>query len=201
MANTDLANRDEKGRFGEGNQISVGGTGGRPPTYSDPADMIKRADEYFVYIMGVAEEVDEEIVLRDRKGNATGTTTQKVLKWIRRPEPPTITGISLFLGFCSRSSLYEYEYKYPDFTDTIKAIRTRVEYEYEKGLWGQSATGAIFALKNMGWQDKSVVETDAYKPPPEPVFQVANTGKKVARSEAEAEEREKRIEAAKDILS
>ena len=33
-----------------------------------------------------------------------------------------------------------------------------VECEYEKRLAGQSPTGAIFALKNMGWKDKSEVE-------------------------------------------
>ncbi len=71
----------------------------------------------------------------------------------------TISGLAYELGFCSRQSFYEYEDK-PDFTYTIKRARTFIERAYERKLAGQSCTGAIFALKNLGWQDRVINEHD-----------------------------------------
>jgi hypothetical protein len=70
---------------------------------------------------------------------------------------PTITGVAIALGFESRQSFYDYEEK-PEFTYIIKKARLRVENGYEKQLYEGAPTGAIFALKNMGWKDKSEVE-------------------------------------------
>lgn len=70
---------------------------------------------------------------------------------------PTITGLCLFLGFESRQSFYAYENK-PEFSYTIKKARTRIENTYEKMLHTNNVTGAIFALKNFGWLDKTEVE-------------------------------------------
>lgn len=72
-------------------------------------------------------------------------------------EPATITGLALYLGFADRQSLYDYQEK-EQFSCIVKKARTMVECEYEKKLSAQSPTGAIFALKNMGWKDKSEVE-------------------------------------------
>ena len=72
-------------------------------------------------------------------------------------KPPTITGLALSLGFESRQSFYDYEEK-PEFTYTIKRARLQIEIAYEERLSGQNCTGAIFALKNLGWKDKSEVE-------------------------------------------
>ena len=72
-------------------------------------------------------------------------------------EPITITGLILYLGFCSRDAMADYEKK-PLFHDSIKKARLRVESEYEKKLSSQSVTGSIFALKNFGWKDKTEVE-------------------------------------------
>lgn len=68
----------------------------------------------------------------------------------------TITGLALHLGFCDRQSLYDYQ-KREEFSCIVKYCRTMVEMAYEQKLSGASVTGAIFALKNMGWRDK--VET------------------------------------------
>ncbi len=68
----------------------------------------------------------------------------------------TITGLALFLGFESRQSIYDYE-KDGTFSYIIKNARLRVEEGYEERLHTSTPTGAIFALKNMGWKDK--VET------------------------------------------
>lgn len=69
----------------------------------------------------------------------------------------TITGLAFHLGFESRQSFYDYE-KNEAFSYIIKRARLRVEMQYELRLGNQSPTGAIFALKNMGWKDKQEVE-------------------------------------------
>ena len=68
-------------------------------------------------------------------------------------EPVTWTGLALFMGFSSRQSIDEYQ-KYPEFSDSVKKAKTFIEWHYEMRLCGDKPTGAIFALKNMGWADK-----------------------------------------------
>lgn len=70
---------------------------------------------------------------------------------------PTICGLCLYCGFESRQSFYDYE-KRPAFSYTIKRARLFIEKEYEQMLQGQNCTGAIFALKNLGWIDKTSQE-------------------------------------------
>ncbi len=72
---------------------------------------------------------------------------------IETPEKATITGLALFLGFCSRGTLNEYAKK-DKFSDIIKRAMLTVENSYETS----GNTFDIFALKNMGWKDKTEVE-------------------------------------------
>jgi hypothetical protein len=80
---------------------------------------------------------------------------------------PTITGLCYSLGFESRQSFYDYEEK-PLFSYIIKRLRLYVESGYEEALSQNNCTGAIFALKNMGWKDKNETELsggiETYKP-------------------------------------
>ena len=69
----------------------------------------------------------------------------------------TITGLAIDCGFESRQSFYDYE-KMDEFSYIIKKARAFVERAYEKKLSSNTVTGAIFALKNMGWKDKSEVD-------------------------------------------
>jgi len=72
-----------------------------------------------------------------------------------KKDPATVTGLALHIGFESRQSIYDYE-EDGQFSYIIKNARLRVECEYEKRLsTAQSPTGAIFALKNMGWKDRT----------------------------------------------
>mgnify|MGYP000947792118 FL=1 len=109
---------------------------GRPPLFSSPNDFNKKVEEYFTYIKG------------KKKGS----------NWLRQPEPATITGLILYLGFSHREALADYEKK-KGFSDIVKRARLRVEFEYEKKLSAQAPAGSIFALKNMGWKDKTEVES------------------------------------------
>jgi len=71
-----------------------------------------------------------------------------------KKEPLTITGLALSLGFSTRKSLLDYSEKV-EFVNIIKKARLKVECGYEKRLAGNTPTGAIFALKNMDWHDKT----------------------------------------------
>lgn len=106
---------------------------GRPPMFKTKEALEKKIDEYFANVPTATKHV------------ASGVVVEVPV--------PTITGLSLFLGFCDRRSFYEYEEK-PLFTHTIKKARTFIEKHYEEMLQVGNTTGAIFALKNFGWRDQ-----------------------------------------------
>lgn len=124
--------------------------GGRPPKFESEEQLIQKIDEYFEYIKGEwhwkAANVDE--------GEKENTK-----EWDRMPEPCTITGLALFLGFESRQSIYDYA-KNGQFSYIIKNAQFRVEHEYEKSAnLAKNPTFQIFALKNMGWKDQQEVKS------------------------------------------
>lgn len=114
---------------------------GRPPIYNSPEELSKKIQEYFD--TGVRKKT---IVIGSGKDKCE----------IEVPIP-TITGLCLFLGFDSRQSFYDYE-KRAGFSYTIKRARTLIEREYEEMLSTGNSTGAIFALKNFQWSDKTEIE-------------------------------------------
>lgn len=135
----------------KGNKYAIGNTGGRPRIYDDPDELAREVDAYFVYCEGESHE--EEITIKDPKTQKNKKV--KTLVWDREPEAHTITGLCLYLGFGSRSTLDDYEKRGEEFSYIIRKAKMRVEHRYEKGLQGVTPTGAIFALKNMGWKDKT----------------------------------------------
>jgi len=136
-----------------GNKNAEGNEGGRPLIFETTEDCKNKCNAYFEYIKG--ESHKEQSTIFDKDGIPHEIITDV---WDRLPEPGTITGLTLFLGFNSRSSLYNYENKI-EFLDIIKNAMLRVENEYEKALrLDKTPTGSIFALKNMGWKDQSNVE-------------------------------------------
>lgn len=122
---------------------------GRPAEYKDPQEFADKVAEYFEFVKGDYHyecRTDDEGKEYDHK------------VYDRDPEPVTITGLCLYLGFESRQSFYDYE-KRPGFSYIIKRSRMMVENYYEKTA--QSArqqTFHIFALKNMGWSDKTEID-------------------------------------------
>ena len=72
---------------------------------------------------------------------------------------PTVTGATMHLGFCDKTTLYDYRDR-EEFSHSIKSLLLFVENGYEQALHGNSVTGSIFALKNMGWKDKTEVESN-----------------------------------------
>jgi hypothetical protein len=74
-----------------------------------------------------------------------------------KKEKPTITGATLYLGFCDKTTLYDYRDR-DGFSHSVKRLLLFVENGYEVSLQGSNVAGAIFALKNMGWKDKSEID-------------------------------------------
>lgn len=68
----------------------------------------------------------------------------------RELDSPTITGLALHLGF---NSLQEFEEREANgkYASILKRARLRIEAAYEKKLHFHSSSGAVFALKSMGW--------------------------------------------------
>jgi len=72
---------------------------------------------------------------------------------IENKEKPTITGLTLFVEFCSRSSWDDYA-KRDEYSYIVKRAKLTVENSYETS----GTPFDIFALKNMGWKDRTEVE-------------------------------------------
>lgn len=112
--------------------------GGRPPFFKNPDDLQKKINVYFKNCP------DKRNII---------TKTGDILEIPR----PTICGLAYYLGFESRQSFYDYE-KVEKFSYIIKRARLFIEKEYEQLLQENNCTGIIFALKNMGWVDKTQQE-------------------------------------------
>lgn len=78
--------------------------------------------------------------------------------------PYSITGLALALD-CCRQTIQNYEVM-PEFLDTIKRAKLRVENFYEERLTLPNVTGAIFALKNFDWKDTQDVNQTNINPVP-----------------------------------
>lgn len=125
--------------------------GGRPAHFETPEDLAGKIEEYF-------KSTEYKTI----------PNPDNPEEMIYKGEPVTISGLAYFLGFESRQSLYDYE-KREGFSYIIKKARLKVESEYEKKLSGSSPTGSIFALKNMGWDDKQSIKHEGI---PDPTFHV-----------------------------
>jgi hypothetical protein len=100
---------------------------------------------YFSYIKGSFHYEDLPKTAKQAKAKR-----QKV--WDKEPEPPTLTGLALHLGFDSLAEFEEYEQN-GELGYLLKRARLIIASEYEKRLHQPSPTGAIFALKTLGWND------------------------------------------------
>ena len=70
--------------------------------------------------------------------------------------PYTITGLAMALD-TDRITLINYEEK-PEFINTIKRAKTKIENAYEMRLIEKGRSGDIFALKNFDWTDRQEVD-------------------------------------------
>lgn len=77
-------------------------------------------------------------------------------------KPYTVNGLALALGM-TRETLLRYGEK-DGFSDTVKAVRAKLEAHWEERLAGNAAAGTIFWLKNQGWTDRQVLAGDPEAP-------------------------------------
>lgn len=75
----------------------------------------------------------------------------------QNPFYPTVSGLSLHLGFADRSSMYNYKDR-EEFSHTIKKAILKIESLHEANLFSNSVAGSIFWLKNHNWIDKQINE-------------------------------------------
>lgn len=137
-----------------------------------------RIAQYFEFIKGEYHTED----VPDKK-DASITIKQKICD--REPEPATLTGLALYLGFTSLEAFEAYEQS-GHFAAQLKLGRLMIEAEYEKRLHYQSATGAIFALKTLGWNEhhQSSAIVDQLK---SININITTTGPQVAYTEKDVE--------------
>ena len=118
---------------------------GRPPIYKTPEELQAAIEEYFQ-----GGYRTRQVMVQYKNRHA----------WVDVPVI-TITGLVIFLGFSDRTSFYDYE-KQEMFSYIIKRARTFIEREYEEQLQLGNVTGAIFALKNFGWHDRTDLVIDKH---------------------------------------
>lgn len=89
---------------------------------------------------------------------------QKCIEYFESTDKYTITGLTLYLGFMSRTSLEDYSKKSDYYLYIIKRAKLVVENGYEK-MFHEGSNAGIFPLKNMGWKDRTEIEQKLYDMP------------------------------------
>ena len=142
-------------------------------TASELDDMI---DQYF-------NDIEEKNITDDEQIKNTEKEVTPAQKLPKNKSQITITGLALHLGFSSRQEFENYEAK-GKFAEQLKRARLRVMADYEKKLHVTSSTGAIFALKSLGWNERTEKPADATSNTILKV-EIIQSGPKLASSEKE----------------
>jgi hypothetical protein len=144
-------------------------------SFKNKAELCTLVEQYFKYIEGeyrvekkALKKADEEPMM------------QKIT--IREAEPATIASLVFHLGFNSREEFDTLEEK-GRYSAILKRARLRVEAAYEKRLLQPSPSGAMFALKNMGWNEKADTEKPATNIATNLTIKLVETGPKPVSSE------------------
>jgi hypothetical protein len=150
----------------------------KPDLFKSIEQLSENIAAYFNWIAGAYH-----LEMLPCKTSAKSLREQKV--WDREPQPPTLSGLALHLGFDSLNAFEAYEQK-GNYASTLKRARLRIEAEYEKQLHHQPSSGAIFALKSMGWLEQSAMATLTKPANFNIKIEIVNTGYTPALTEQEA---------------
>jgi hypothetical protein len=112
--------------------------------YANASQMMQMINDYFVFVKGELQPA------------SLTETTKLNQRWLREPTVPTLRGLAVFLEFKSIDELEQYEQK-PKHCKSLRYARLKIEAAYEQMLF-EKPTGAIFALKNMGWSDNAATK-------------------------------------------
>jgi hypothetical protein len=127
--------------------------GGRPNIYTNPVEMQRLVDLYFL-----ACRVHLEMqVLDEPKDRLEGLPTDDLLVIDDIEDVyPTISGLAYTLDMTTET-LRTYALK-DEFSATVKKAKQRVEMSLEQRLSSKAVIGSIFSLKNnFNWKDKTEV--------------------------------------------
>jgi hypothetical protein len=126
---------------------------GNVPKYKTPQEMEDKIVEYF--------KTCEPKLMTFTDGDGNEQPVMVKGEPYYKQEPPTKSGLALYLGFESRQSLWNYEKK-KGFSYIIKRAKLALSQHHEKGLDKEKCTGHIFWLKCNGakepvneWNDKA----------------------------------------------
>ena len=126
--------------------------GGRPPKWTEPADVQAAIDKYFQRC-----EAGTKVIIYKR-GEPYDTATRRI--------PKTVAGLTLALGFTSRNSLLNYQCPDPDDPKQVEIMRiiTRAKVDIEQdnvegGMLGdyESRITGLNLASNYGYSIKSEV--------------------------------------------
>ena len=137
------------------------------PRLLTPEEVKEGIERYFKSIT-ITKPMMESIKVGEDKDGKVIYDKQEVLSDLGEPimykeyvDHPSLGKLALYLGI-HRETLLNYS-KEPEYFDTIKEARERIENYLEDKLYRTSqVTGIIFNLKNnFGWKDKSEVEVSS----------------------------------------
>ena len=114
---------------------------GNVPKYKTPQEMEDKIVEYF--------KTCEPKLMTFIDGDGNEQPVMVKGEPYYKQEPPTKSGLALYLGFADRQSLYAYEKK-KGFSCIIKRAKLALSQHHEKGLDKDKCTGHIFWLKCNG---------------------------------------------------
>jgi hypothetical protein len=139
-------------------------------------DLTNRIDGYFRQIQG-----EYHLEPSTSTKNKPAENDASVQVWDRPAEPALLTGMALFIGFACMDDFVAYEQK-GKHKKILRKARLRVEAEYEKKLHQPAPTGAMFALRCMGWADTANAQ-QATPPPKKLRIEVVSAGPRLTGNE------------------
>jgi hypothetical protein len=101
---------------------------------------------------------------------------------VKDAEPATLSGLALYLGFNSLAD-FEYYEQHGEFAAALQRSRLRLQAIYESRLLHQSPTGAMFALKSFGWDERAENKTGNDGAPEILTIEIIETGFQPAADE------------------
>lgn len=126
--------------------------GGRPPAFKSVEELQLAIDSYFAACDAHVEERYVESGISER-----GETIFAKRKVMTEQEPYTVSGLARALGI-TRETLVQYK-NGDKFSDSVMLAYDRCHEWAEKALYGKSATGAAFSLKNnWNWRDRQEID-------------------------------------------
>ncbi|MDR3693388.1 terminase small subunit [Mucilaginibacter sp.] len=110
-----------------------------------------------------------------RKSKSKTETAEISEEAVNEPQPATMSGLALFLGFHSLAG-FEDHAQNGEFATALQRARLRMLAIYERRLLQQSPTGVMFALKSFGWDDRAGNKTGREIVPKTLTIEIVETG-------------------------